>query len=669
LLFERIKQYILAECKRSADLLIVFGFGVIIFLAEGGVMMYIAQQGFQEVSAVALFDSIALTLLLVPVLYFLILRPLRRRSEALRQKEQDQSVLLRHIPDMVWFKDAESRFVMVNQAFERMTGLTNAELRGKGDDFVWRHNREWQSCLADDRESREIGKALVREKVLTMPGTESRVFETVRTPMFDETGRFRGTIVVARDITQRFNDQRRKRRRDFQVMFSHLCRDAATIEAVSDALVAQLVEVLDVSRVALWSWDRSSDLLHCVAQSATDLNLLGVTDIDGRQCPRYIAALDRRKPLVAEVVASDEALRELTDRYLGSLDIRSKLDIPIVEEAWSGVLAVETCGRGRHWTDGETNFLSAVADMYFNAYGRIRGDQMAARNQVILQTSKDAVVIIDEKGVIESFNHAAEDIFGYSAEEAIGQNVSMLAASPHREQHDAYIGRYLETGKPHIIGLGREVEGCRKDGSIVPISLNISEFVIGGKRGFTGVIRDLTQLKHTEAELWTMTKLAGTDALTGVMSRHALVERLGGLITSANRYQRPFSIAMADIDHFKRVNDEYGHQAGDIVLRLIAAAFHDALRDTDYIGRYGGEEFLFLMPEITLDQAEATLQRIRSSIADMDIDIGQQTIRITFSAGVAEYQPGESLDQLIGRVDQALYRAKREGRNRISKEE
>jgi diguanylate cyclase (GGDEF)-like protein/PAS domain S-box-containing protein len=667
LLFERIKQYILAECKRNADLLIVFGFGVIVFLAEDGVMMLIAQQGFPEVGAVALFDSIVLTLLLVPALYFLILRPLRKRSEALRRKEQDQSVLLQHIPDMVWFKDADSRFVLVNQAFERMTGFTNSELRGKGDEFVWRHNREWQ-CLTDDRESRESGATLVREKVLTTPEMTSRVFETARTPLFDETGKFRGSIVVARDITQRINEQRRKRRRDFQVMFSHLCRDAATIEAVADALVARLPEVLDVSRVALWSWNRDSDLLHCLAQHATDLNLLGVTDIDGRQCPRYIAALGRRKPLVADVVCSNEALRELVDRYLGSLGIQSKLDIPIIEEAWSGILSVEMCGQVRHWTDGETNFLSAVADMYFNAYGRIRGEQMAARNQAIMQTSKDAVVIIDERGAIESFNHAAEEIFGYSAAEVIGQNVSMLAASPHREQHDAYIARYLETGKPHIIGFGREVEGRRKDGSIVPISLNVSEFAIGGKRGFTSVIRDLTQLKHTEAELWTMTKLAGTDALTGVLSRHALVERLGGLITNANRYQRPFSIAMADIDHFKRVNDQYGHQAGDIVLRVVALAFRDALRDTDYIGRYGGEEFLFLMPEIKLEQAAATLQRIRSAIADMDIDIGQQTIRITFSAGVAEYHPGESLDQLIGRVDRALYRAKREGRNRISKE-
>jgi two-component system sensor kinase FixL len=124
-----------------------------------------------------------------------------------------------------------------------------------------------------------------------------------------------------------------------------------------------------------------------------------------------------------------------------------------------------------------------------------------ARLRSILQTVPDAMIIIDERGRIESLSTTAERLFGYEADEACGRNVSLLMPSPYREQHDAYIGRYLETGERRIIGIGRIVVGRRKDGTTFPMHLTVGELRAGERHHFTGFIRDLTDQQLTEDRL------------------------------------------------------------------------------------------------------------------------------------------------------------------------
>lgn len=119
----------------------------------------------------------------------------------------------------------------------------------------------------------------------------------------------------------------------------------------------------------------------------------------------------------------------------------------------------------------------------------------------ILETIPDAMIVIDERGVMQSFSAAAQRLFGYSPDEVVGQNVKLLMPSPYRESHDGYIERYLKTGEKRIIGIGRVVVGERKDGSTFPIELNVGEMKSGERRYFTGFIRDLTERQETEARL------------------------------------------------------------------------------------------------------------------------------------------------------------------------
>lgn len=154
------------------------------------------------------------------------------------------------------------------------------------------------------------------------------------------------------------------------------------------------------------------------------------------------------------------------------------------------------------WSAAGAGQGTAMADTSLGISAPVTEQQTsAARWQALLAAAVDGVVSIDEQGRIQTFNPAAERMFGYRAEEVIGRNVSLLMPSPYREEHDQYIARYLATGEKHIIGIGREIVAQRRDGTVFPVELSVAEARVDGDRIFVGVIRDITQRKQAEAEL------------------------------------------------------------------------------------------------------------------------------------------------------------------------
>jgi diguanylate cyclase (GGDEF)-like protein len=181
----------------------------------------------------------------------------------------------------------------------------------------------------------------------------------------------------------------------------------------------------------------------------------------------------------------------------------------------------------------------------------------------------------------------------------------------------------------------------------------------------TPVRREYEKRREAEVVAEDMGKLAITDALTRIMNRRGITVGLLDAMAQAERYNTPLSAAMVDIDHFKQVNDRYGHEAGDKVLAEVAGILADALRMPDKVGRYGGEEFLIVFPHTDLAQARKIAERIRATVGRTKFDIGPKKIPLTISMGVTQFTKGEDLEQLMSRADATLYEAKQGGRNLV----
>jgi len=165
--------------------------------------------------------------------------------------------------------------------------------------------------------------------------------------------------------------------------------------------------------------------------------------------------------------------------------------------------------------------------------------------------------------------------------------------------------------------------------------------------------------------------LSITDKLTGCYNRTYMDEYLVKEITRATRYHRPVSLVMADIDHFKQVNDTHGHQAGDLILKNFVLSMREGMRkDVDWIARYGGEEFLMVLPETGFESAMLSAERLRRIVSESVSSYDEKEIRITASFGVVGFNPSAKIrtipcEAIINQADKALYQAKDEGRNRV----
>ena len=222
--------------------------------------------------------------------------------------------------------------------------------------------------------------------------------------------------------------------------------------------------------------------------------------------------------------------------------------------------------------------LSIVQDLRPQDAGQRAQDEGEARLRAVLETVPDAMVVIDERGIIESFSSSAERIFGYAAAEAIGKNVSLLMPAPDQERHDSYLSRYLTTGERHIIGIGRVVTGLRKDGATFPMELSIGEVTLEGRRLFTGFVRDISEREKAErrvavlqAELTHVARVSEMGQMGSALA-HELNQPLTAIVNYLQACQRLLQSHAAPIP--PRVQEmiekavAQADRAGQIIRRL-----------------------------------------------------------------------------------------------------
>lgn len=311
-----------------------------------------------------------------------------------------------------------------------------------------------------------------------------------------------------------------------------------------------------------------------------------------------------------------------------------------------------------------TALAQANADLEARVAERTRElSESEERLRSFIRAALDAVVIIDGTGMVTEFNPAAGRLFGYDPSEVIGRSVNMLMPDSYAQDHDRHVAA-SSAPVQRPVGRERQMVGRRKNGGEFPIELTVGTRVLDGKVIHVGVIRDITERKANEESL---RRLANTDGLTGVFNRRSFMEEGERLFAIAQRHGRQISVLMIDADHFKAVNDTHGHDIGDVVLKKLTQVIASRLRDTDVLGRLGGEEFAVVLPETDRAGAEMAgwmvVEAVRAAVVALP-DGGE--LRFTVSIGVgARDEACPSLHQMLKDADTALYRAKKDGRNRV----
>jgi len=280
----------------------------------------------------------------------------------------------------------------------------------------------------------------------------------------------------------------------------------------------------------------------------------------------------------------------------------------------------------------------------------------------VLGAVRDAIITIDQKGNVQSINAAGERIFGYPKTHVLGQNIKMLMPKQYADHHDNYLDRYVTTGESEIINSSMEFEGQHANGAIFPIELTVTEMREGNQRLFTGVIRDITESKKALEKIH---HLAHHDALTNLPNRNLYIERVERAIYRAERSNKPLALMFVDLDKFKPINDELGHEAGDVVLKTVAERMLSCVRQSDTVARFGGDEFVAILENLDCAESAAVVaKKVISKLTDSIPVPGDKHATVGASIGISIFpEDGTTMDQLARAADEAMYAVKEEGRN------
>ena len=346
--------------------------------------------------------------------------------------------------------------------------------------------------------------------------------------------------------------------------------------------------------------------------------------------------------------------------------IQSILMLPLIsDQRIYGFLGYDMVAARRTWSDDEIAALRLVAEIIAGTLARLRTEDELRRSEkkhrTLIEATSDAVHLHDENGLLIDFNQASLAMFRCSKDEFL--NTDRADWSPATQpcgtdsatlaQHR--LQKTLETGSHFFEWVSR-----RADGEIFPTEVQLTAINLDGHQVIQAIVRDITERKALEAEL---ERQATHDRVIGIYNRAKLYALLDDARARSERFGTPFSVIMLDVDRFKEINDTHGHSAGDAVLRELATRVQQELRETDYLGRWGGEEFLVLAGHTERTGAECLAERLRKTVSQTTFP---QVGSVTVSLGVAEFEEAETREHLEKRVDEALYAAKQGGRDRVA---
>jgi len=286
------------------------------------------------------------------------------------------------------------------------------------------------------------------------------------------------------------------------------------------------------------------------------------------------------------------------------------------------------------------------------------------RLQTILDNTAEGILTFDANGTIESFNHAAERLFGWSEHEVIGRGIALLTRHEGEVAiGDSFLARILRGEFEALLDREGELTGWRKNGDSFPMAIKIGGMHLEGRRLYTALVADNSERR---AMIEHLRDLAEHDDLTGLYNRKFFLHELERVVERARRGSPGCTLLYIDLDNFKYVNDTLGHQAGDRLLLEVSQLLRNRARRGDLIARLGGDEFTVLLYDTRLDQAQALAEVFRRSLAEYRFRHGAEQVHLGCSIGAAPISASpRTAQEILSRADFACHLAKRDGRNRV----
>ena len=528
--------------------------------------------------------------------------------------------LIQTIPDLIWLKDLQGTYLACNNRFEQFFGAKEHQIIGKQDvDFV---DPELANAFRQqDQKAVDNDTAHTNHEWITFASDHKRaLLETTKTPMKTAEGELIGVLGIGHDITQLHNTQQALKVSEtrFRTYFE--------LGLIGMALLSNDCNYLQVNDYLAEMLGYQPDDL----KQQTFLNFVHPADKENCQ-----ALLNQ--------------LQDEQDSFREELRLQSKEGLTVHAE-----IALR-CQRD---TDGQTDhFVAMISDIS----ERKRAEEKLNLAASVFQHASEGVMITNEKGIIIDVNQSFSHLTGYSAEEVIGRSPSILKSGHHSETFFASMWQSLQRDG-HWRG---EVWNRTKNGEIYAELLNIAA-VYGSDNKishYVSIFSDITQLKEHQHEL---ERMAHFDALTQLPNRVLLSDRLDTLLISCKEQQQLMAVAYLDLDDFKPINDQYGHDTGDMLLIEVAQRLTQSLGNANAIARLGGDEFVLLLTDLdSLHSCEKTLQQLINRLNEPFL-INDHNLSISASIGVTLYPEDDSdSDTLIRHADQAMYTAKQTGRNRF----
>jgi diguanylate cyclase (GGDEF)-like protein len=450
---------------------------------------------------------------------------------------------------------------------------------------------------------------------------------------------------------------------------SELARSWRRYEGDFERAVREITEVgvraLHVARSSVWLLDEARTELRCVDLFEVGRGHAPAPVLRAAEFPAYFDALESEEPLAAHDAHADPRTRDFSATYLTPLGIGAMLDAPVRRgRRLVGVVCHEHVGGPRRWTLHEQKdaaFLASLASLALELSERARREALLAAT---LESTGEGILAADGERVV-AFNRRFLELWRLDAAELTSLEHVRARMAAATEQ------RSLEPPNDNARRATTSTDSCElvelADGRVLEWVARpqvLGEQVVGEVWSF----RDVTSQRRVEAELREsearMRDLATRDGLTGLYNRRHALEQLAAALARSIIGGERLAVALVDIDHFKRVNDELGHLTGDAVLRDFSRVLVERVRATDLVGRYGGEEFVVVLRGASAAAGRAVLEQVRGAL-DLRVPDGGLP-KYTFSAGVAELgTDGDDVTTLLAAADERLYGAKRNGRARV----